>query len=229
MDRGVSPPDSSVPFQLDGVIMLGTDGGEPLHVEGVTLTFGHDGIGVIHGRGDHPRLLPWPLLTAHAAEGWSGLITPPWWVDPELNRADDGSDVGGEIIGADSTARSLPRTAAGALLSFRTPLGVHRFLVPGGDPDRLTSQVAAFTRDHQGGTGSSTAVTFFAGRPSEAGGRGSASGRTGRKSGRKGLTWARIRPVLTVILIVCLATIAVLIVLQSAGTVHLPILGGASP
>jgi hypothetical protein len=43
------------------------------------------------------------------------------------------------------------------------------------------------------------------------------------------MDWTRIRPVLTVFLIVCLATIAILIVLQSAGTVHLPILGGASP
>lgn len=221
----VPGPDEPAPFQIDGVILLGADGGNPLQVEGITLTFGHEGVGVIHGHEDHPRLLPWSLLTSYALEAWSGLIVPPWWVDPELNRTDDDSDADSEVVDADSTTRSLPHTGPGALISFRTPLATYRFLSPGGDLGQLSSQVAAFIRSHQGGIGATSPVTVFAGRSPQAGGGGPTSGTTRQK----GMSWARIRPILTVVLIVCLATIAILIVLQSAGTIHLPLLGGTGP
>jgi hypothetical protein len=40
--------------------------------------------------------------------------------------------------------------------------------------------------------------------------------------------WARVRPILTVLLVVFIGVVVTLILLQSAGTIHLPLLGGSS-
>jgi hypothetical protein len=216
----VAPPPAA-PFQLEGLVLLSSDGSAPLQVDGITLTFDDEGVGVIHSPEEQSRLLPWSSLIAHVIEPWSGGITPEWWVDPELNRTGEGVGDDDEIIDPDATDRSRPHTGSGALISLRTMFATYRFLLPGGDADQLRPGVAAFAFGHQGLAGSSSTTTVFAHPSPGEGGRGAAGGTTG-------LTWVKIRPVLTVLLILVLLTMAILIVLQSAGSIHIPFLGGAN-
>jgi hypothetical protein len=80
--------------------------------------------------------------------------------------------------------------------------------------------VAAFAIRHQGPTGASTVTRVVAwGKDIER-----------RQSVRPDPVpagWAKVRPILTVLLIVFIAVVVTLILLQSAGTVHLPLLGGS--
>jgi hypothetical protein len=80
--------------------------------------------------------------------------------------------------------------------------------------------VAAFAVRHQGPTGASTVTRVVAwGQDIER-----------RQSVRPAPTptgWYRIRPILTVLLVVLIGVVVALILLQSAGTVHLPLLGGS--
>jgi hypothetical protein len=216
----VTPPPAA-PFQLDGLVLLSSDGSAPVQVDGITLTFDDEGVGVIHSPEEQSRLLPWSSLVAHVIEPWSGGITPEWWVDPELNRTGEGVGDDGEVIDPDATDRSRPHTGAGALISLRTKFATYRFLLPGGDADQLRPKVAAFAFNHQGPAGSSSTTTVFVHPSPGEGGRGAAGGATG-------LTWVKARPVLTVLLILVLLTVAILIVLQSAGSIHIPLLGGAN-
>ncbi len=214
---GVGPPSEPEPFALDGLILLSGDGNAPHPVDGIRLTFDDQGVGVVHSPEEPPRLLPWSSLIAHTVEPWTGGVTPEWWVDPEFNRTGEGIGDDHDVIDPVATERSSSLTRDGALISLRTVLATYRFLLPDGNVDELRPRVGAFALRHQGPSGSSSTATVFAGR---------SAGRGGRPS--PGLTWRRVRPALTVVLIAFLLTAAILIVLQSAGTVHLPFLGGAN-
>ena len=214
---GVAAPSEPEPFALDGLILLSGEGNAPQPVDGIRLTLDDQGVGVIHSPEEPPRVLPWPSLIAHAVEPWSGGVTPDWWVDPEFNRTGEGIGDDHDVIDPVATERSSSLTRDGALISLRTVLATYRFLLPDGNVDELRPRVGAFALRHQGPPGSSSTATVFAGRSPGTGGRSS-----------QGLTWMRIRPALTVVLIAFLMTAAILIVLQSAGTIHIPFLGGAN-
>ncbi|MGH9096755.1 MAG: hypothetical protein ACRDWB_04960 [Acidimicrobiales bacterium] len=212
----VGTPSEPEPFALDGLILL-SDGNAPQPVDGIRLTFDDQGVGVVHSPDEPPRLLPWSSLIAHSVEPWSGEVTPEWWVDPEFNRTGEGIGDDHDVIDPVATERSSSLTRAGALISLRTGLATYRFLLPGGNVDELRPRVGVFALHHQGRSDSSSTATVFAGRSPGQGGRSS-----------PGLTWMRLRPALIVVLVCFLLTAAILIVLQSAGTVHLPFLGGAN-
>ncbi|HEY1990793.1 MAG TPA: hypothetical protein VGG43_15100 [Acidimicrobiales bacterium] len=213
---GVAIPAEPEPFALDGLILL-TDGSHaPQPVDGIRLTFDDRGVGVVHSPDEPPRLLPWSSLIAHSVEPWTGGVTPEWWVDPEFNRTGEGIGDDHDVIDPVATERSSSLTRAGALISLRTVLATYRFLLPSGNVDELRPRVGVFALHHQGRSDSSSTATVFAGR----------SPGMGRPS--PGLTWMRVRPALIVVLVCFLLTAAILIVLQSAGTVHIPFLGGAN-
>jgi hypothetical protein len=214
---GVAAPSAPEPFVLDGLVLLSGEGSAPQPVDGIRLAFDEHGVGVVHSDEEPARLLPWPSLIAHAVEPWSGDVTPEWWVDPEFNRTREGIGDDHEVIDPVATQRSSSLTRAGALISIRTALATYRFLLPDGNVDELRRKVGTFALRHQGPSGTSSATTVFAPRSPGKGGR-----------GNPGLTWMRVRPALTVVLIAFLLTAAILIVLQSAGTVHIPFLGGAN-
>lgn len=214
---GAATPAEPQPFALDGLILLSGDGNAPQPVDGIRLTFDARGVGVVHRPDEPPRLLPWSSLIAHSVEPWSGGVTPEWWVDPEFNRTGEGIVDDHDVIDPVATERSSSLTRAGALISLRTVLATYRFLLPDGNVDELRPRIGVFALRHQGPSGSSSTATVFAGR---------SPGQAGRPA--PGLSWRSVRPVLTVVLVAVLLTAAILIVLQSAGTVHLPFLGGAN-
>lgn len=214
---GVATPAEPEPFALDGLILLSGDGNAPQPVDGIRLTFDDRGVGVVHSPDEAPRLLPWTSLIAHSVEPWSGGVTPEWWVDPEFNRTGEGIGDDHDVIDPVATERSSSLTRAGALISIRTVLATYRFLLPDGNVDELRPRVGVFALHHQGQSDSSSTATVFAGRSADKGGRRS-----------QGLTWLGVRPALTIVLVAFLLTAAILIVLQSAGTIHIPFLGGAN-
>jgi hypothetical protein len=103
------------------------------------------------------------------------------------------------------------------MISIQTRTGTYRFLRSGGDPTELATRIAEFTVRHRGPAGISTVTTV-------------APGRHGRRS-----TWGRVHPWLVVLLIAVAVAAITVILLQSAGVVHLPFLGsggsggGAAP
>jgi hypothetical protein len=219
-DGAGAPAIGPAPFRLDNLLLLSNDRSAPLHVEGITLVFDAQGVEV-SAAGDPPRVLPWSSLSTHVVEPWSGEVTPEWWVDPELNRTDEGledSPDDGEVIDPDATNRAFPRTEPGALISLRTPFATYRFLVPGGHAEELSPKVAELALSHQGPTGAPSVTTVLTGPNAHRG-----------QAGVTGVTWRTVQPILVVFLVVFLVTVVVLILLQSAGTIHLPFLGGANP
>ncbi len=203
-------------FRLDGLLLLGSDGANPLQLDGITLVFDEQGVQVSTAS-DRPRILPWPSLTTHLVEPWNGEVTPEWWVDPELNRVED--DVAPvAVTDPDATNRPLPHLQDGALISLRTPFATYRFLQPGGDASALGPRIAALAVDHQGPTGAPAVTTVVASPLAAAG-----------EDGGSRVTWRQVQPVLVVLLVVFLVVSVILILLQSAGTIHLPFLGGATP
>jgi hypothetical protein len=214
---GVVAASGPEPFALDGLVLLGGDGNAMQPVDGIRLNFDDQGVGVVHDPEEPPRLLPWSSLIAHSVEPWTGGVTPEWWIDPEFNRTGEGVGDDHEVIDPAATERSSSLTRDGALISLRTPQATYRFLLPGGEVDELRPRIGRFALRHQGGPGSSSTATVFAPR---------SPGKDDRRA--PGLTWRRVRPALTVVLIAFLLTAAILIVLQSAGTVHIPFLGGAN-
>ena len=112
-----------------------------------------------------------------------------------------------------STAhRHLPHAEAGALISIQTRTGTYRFLRTGGDPVELAARIGAFAVRHQGPAGQSTVTTVAPARL--------------RRGFAGGTGWSRVRPYLVVLLLVVIVAAVTLILLQSAGVVHLPFLGG---
>ncbi len=186
------------------------------------MNFGDDGIGVTRHAGERPRMLPWASVAAHAVESWSGGAIPEWWVDPELNR--DGPPTGPVPVVTDPTATSRPRphTDPGALIVVQTPTGIHRFILAGANAHELSARVAAFAVRHQGpgaASGGTRVVTWGL----------DAERRKTERPPTKPPAWPRVRPYLVVALVLFVAAAVTLILLQSAGTVHLPFLGGSSP
>jgi hypothetical protein len=201
------------PLTVTGLLLLDPHGHDPTPVE--SMTFDDGGIGVIRTRGQVARVLPWESVVSHAVEPWAGGVIPEWWVVPESPDTGPPSPGDAEVAGtlladARRTDRSLPHAEAGAMIGIQTRSGTYRFLKPGGDPGALAPRVAAFTMHHQGAAGVSTVTTVV-------------PGRRGQRSG-----WARVRPWLVVLLVAVVAAAVTVILLQSAGVIHLPYLGGDS-
>ncbi len=217
--RAAPPVRAPQPFQLEGLLLLDAAGNDPVTID--TIVFDDDGVGVVRHRGDRPRVLPWSAMTTHVVERWTGGFVPEWWVDPELDRSDPRAVASGMVTDPGATNRSLSRAEPGALIAIQTPTGIHRFLLPGGDPAELSRRIAAFAVRHQGPSGASSATTVVgAERVARHGRRGSADGSPS--------TWSSVQPYLVVALIVFIGTAVALILLQSVGTIHLPFLGGAN-
>jgi hypothetical protein len=203
------------PLTVTGLLLLDPHGYDPTPVDSVVVD--GQGIGVVRRRGEQPRLLPWASVVAHAVEPWSGGVIPAWWVDPAHQRPGAPAPVPGGAptvpARAPDAGRPLPHAEAGALLSVQTRTGTYRFLRSGADPADLGRRIGAFAVRHQGPSGMSTVTTVAPRRL-----------RRGHRSG-----WARLRPYLVVLLVLVVVTAVTLILLQSAGTIHLPFLGGGAP
>jgi len=208
------------PFQLDGLLLLDTTGNDPVAID--RLIFDDDGVGVVRRHGDSPRVLPWSSMTAHVVEPWAGGLIPEWWVDPELNRNDPPAVRAGVVTDPDATSRSVPHVEPGALIGIQTPTGIYRFLLAGGDPTELSSRVAALAVSHQGPSGASSVTTVIASDRRSQRGRGTPNGESAS-------AWSKVQPYLVVALVVFIGAAVTLILLQSAGAIHLPFLGGANP
>ncbi len=206
------------PLTVTGLLLLDPHGHDPTAVE--SITFDDGGIGVVRSRGEAARVLPWAAVVAHAVEPWAGGVIPGWWVEPDTSGAvgtdasgavgtdASGADVVGALLaGSRTTARRLPHAEAGAMISIQTRSGTYRFLRSGGDPSDLAPRIAEFAVRHRGPAGVSTVTTV-------------AARRRGPRSG-----WARVRPWLVALLVVVLAAAVTVILLQSAGVIHLPFLG----
>ncbi len=210
---------SSEPLRLEDLylVSVGPDGRIAVQLDRIVLAFDRDGVRVERSGEGVPRVLPWTSLTTHVVEPWRGGITPEWWVDPELNRAAPAGAAGPTVVDPDATNRPLPDPENGSLISLQTPFATYRFLAPGTDPVGLADTLASLALSHQGPSGL-PAVTRVVERPVP---------RTARRDDR--ITWQQVQPVLVVVLVVFLACAATLILLQSAGSIHLPFLGGANP
>jgi len=218
------PPVGSTPrsVRLEGLVLLDTDATEPVAIEAVL--FADDGIGVIHVRGERPRVLPWSSLSAHAVEKWVGGEIPAEWLrqdvdagglQPWAGPAPALSDPPGPQAGP-----PRPRVASGALIGIQTSYGTYRFLYPGGDPSELSRRVTDFAVRHQGpGAASSVTRVVAWGQDVER--------RQSRRPAPKPVGWARVQPYLVIALLVFVVVVVTLILLQSAGTIHLPLLGGS--
>jgi hypothetical protein len=201
-------------------LLLESDGDDPVDID--SLTFTDDGIGVSRTRGEQSRVLPWTSVATHVIEAWGGGVVPEWWVDPELNRRSVSDGPNGSVIDPGATNRALPHSEAGALIGIKTQFGTYRFLLPGGDARELARRVAAFAVRNQGPTGASSVTRVVAwGLDAER--------RKVKRRPKRTVTWSNVQPFLVVALVVLIATAVTLILLQSAGTIHLPFLGGTGP
>ena len=206
-----------LPFSLEGLLLFDSDAGDPVDID--TLTFAEDGIGVVRSRGEQARVLPWSSVVTHVVEAWSGGVVPEWWVDPELDRNGSAGNFYVSVTDPDATSRPIPHVEDGALIGIKTPSGTYRFLLPGGDARALSRKVTEFTVKHQGPTGASSVTRVVAwGQDIER--------RSVKRKPQRAITWSSIQPILVVVLILFLGTAVALILLQSAGTIHLPYLGG---
>jgi hypothetical protein len=207
------------PFRLEHLILLGTDGAEPVDIH--AMTFGDDGIGVVRYPGELPRVLAWESVLAHAVEPWQGGAIPEWWVDPELNRGEAATSPSETVTDPSATSRTRPHVESGALIVIQSDTGVYRFIHPGGDARDLSRRVTGFAVRNQG-PGSASSVTRVVAWGQDA------ERRKRQRPPAKPPTWVRIKPYLTAFLVVFVAVVIALILLQSAGTIHLPLLGGSS-
>ncbi len=209
-------------LRLDGVLLLDAVGNDPVAIE--AITFADEGIGVIRSPGDGPRVLPWSFVSAHVVERWAGGVIPEWWVDPQLNRADGGDrQVAAAVPHPGGASRVLPHAEPGAVIAVRTPFGTYRFLHPGADPNDLSNRITDFAVRHQGLAGVPSVTTVA--RPR----RGNDRRQGSRSSHTTSSSWSKVQPYLVVALILLIGTAVTLILLQSAGVIHLPYLGGTSP
>jgi hypothetical protein len=202
---------------LEGLLLLEPDD-ETVTIESVTFT--DQGIGVVRRRGEQARILPWSSVITHVVEPWRGGVIPEWWVDPELNRRDPGETPLESVTDPSATNRSAPGQEPGALIGIQTPSQTYRFLLPGGNVRQISRQITAFAVQYQGPTGASSATRVVRwGQDAER--------RQVARPPVREITWRRVQPFLVVALILFLVTAVTLILLQSAGTIHLPFLGGA--
>lgn len=213
---GRPPPGPAPPtVRLEGLVLLDTAASEPVTIEAVL--FADDGIGVIRRRGEHPRVLPWSSLSAHAVEKWVGGEIPAGWLHRDLESRQEPW-----ILVSPPTAAppASPRVGPGALIGIQTSYGTYRFLYPGGDPAELSRRVTAFAVRHRGPSGASTVTRVVAwGQDAER--------RQADRPATGPVGWHRVRPYLVVLLLVLIGVVVTLILLQSAGSIHLPLLGGS--
>jgi hypothetical protein len=242
---GITP----APLRLEGLLLIDSAGNDPVMVDAVT--FADEGIGVIRWSGSVPRILPWSSVVAHVIERWDGGPVPRWWLDPEPpgdgSTGNGATAVGAAAVGATASSttassttassatassptassatasvRPLPHVPPGVLIGVRSPFGWYRFIFPGGDPSDVSRRVTAIAVRHQGPTGASSVTRVVAwGHDVE---RRQSVRQPSPPSG-----WTRVRPYLVVLLVLVIATAVTLILLQSAGAIHLPLLGGSSP
>jgi hypothetical protein len=206
------------PFSLEGLLLLDSIGKDPIDID--VVTFDDQGIGVIRSRGDPARVLPWSSVVAHVVEAWSGGVIPEWWVDPELDRGDATDKASGSVTDPGATSRPLPHAESGALIAIRTRSGTYRFLLPHGDARTLSRTITAFAVEHQGPNAASSVTRVVAwGQDIER--------RQVEREPNRDITWSKVRPFMVVVLVVLIGTAVTLILLQSAGAIHLPYLGGA--
>jgi len=209
-DSGPGPK----PVTVTGLLLLDPRGYDPTPVD--TVVVDDQGIGVLRQRGDAPRVLPWDSVLNHAVEPWAGGVLPEWWGEPSEYAVPGPAPVP-DLADAEpadllTAHRHRPYAEAGALISVQTRTGTYRFLRSGGDPVDLAARIGAFAVRHQGPSGLSTVTTVAPARLRR--GYGARSG------------WARVRPYLAVLLVAFALAAITLILLQSAGVVHLPFLGG---
>jgi hypothetical protein len=219
-----TPSPGSQAFRLDGLLLLDSAGNDPVTIE--AIIFADEGIGVIRSPGGPPRVLPWSSVSAHVVERWAGGMIPEWWVDPQRNGADSSGEPTASVIDPDTTTRSLPHAEAGAVIAIRTPFGTYRFLQPGADANQLSNRITDFAVRHQGLAGVPSVTTVA--RPRQGNDRRQGS-RSTQKPAPPTSHWSKLQPYLVVALIVVIGTAITLILLQSAGAIHLPFLGGTSP
>jgi hypothetical protein len=181
------------------------------------IVFNDDGIGVVEHPGQPPRVLPWSSVSAHVVEAWSGGVVPEWWVDPELERDDANGAPGPTITDPDARVRGWPSVEPGSLIGIQTPTGTYRFLLPGIDPVRISGQINAIAARHRIPSALAPVTTAT-----------EDSLERRRRAGIRRSTWSKVQPYLVVVLVVFIATAVTLILLQSAGAIHLPFLGGAN-
>lgn len=218
-DESVSetPDATPQPFTLVDLLLLGSVDNEAVAID--VVTFSSDGVGVIRKRGERPRVLPWSSVITHVVEPWSGGVIPEWWVDPELNRRGPAAGQVDAVTDPTATNRARPGLEPGALIGIQTPTQTYRFLLPGGDAREISRQVAAFAARFQGPTGASSVTRVVRwGQDAER--------RRVPWTPEREISWARVQPFLVVALILFLAAAVTIILLQSAGTIHLPYLGG---
>ncbi len=214
-----SPLSEAAPesFSLEGLLLLDSEDNEATAIE--VLTFAADGVGVTRSRGERARVLPWSSVIGHAVEPWSGGVVPEWWVDPELNRRGARPDPVDAITDPNATNRSRPGREPGALIAIQTSTQTYRFLCPGGDATEISHQITDLAVRFQGPTGASSVTRVVQlGKDAER--------RRWVRPRKRNLSWSRIQPFLVVALILFLVAAVTVILLQSAGTIHLPYLGG---
>jgi hypothetical protein len=110
------------------------------------------------------------------------------------------------------------------VIAIQTPFGTYRFLQPGGDPNQLSNRITDFAVRHQGLSGVPSVTTVARPRRGNDRRQGSRSAHTAPDATSP---WPKVQPYLVVALLLLIGTAVTLILLQSAGAIHLPYLGGA--
>ncbi len=207
-DRLDAPPLPTV--RLDGVVLLPPGHDARGAIGGVVVTFDDGGV-TLASAAHLPRVLPWSSLETYVVEPGGGSEAP-WWVDPELRRPEDGAPgqgPDGGRTGASGAVAGKP----GALVSLRTAGGTYRLLVPGADSDALGARLHLLAAAHLPPEALPTVTTAAVRAPAVP----------------APTRWQRVRPVLAVLVAVVAAAAITVILLQSAGVVHLPFLGSTGP
>jgi len=210
-------PDPHGSVVIRDVLLLGPRDGTAATVAGIALEVDGRGVTVSMPPDPTEHLLPWSSILTHVVEPWSGGIIPEWWVDPELHHPGDTGGLDRVAIDPSVGARAPAHAEPGALVSLRTPTTTYRFLVPDGDAGVLGARIADLAIVHHGPAAVSTVTT--ARLPESRGGR----------TAQRPTWYRRLRAVVTVVTVLIVAVVATLVLLQSAGRIHLPILGGAGP
>jgi hypothetical protein len=211
---------SPLPFALQHLLLLDTAEPDPVSIDEVNFT--DDGIGVVRTHGEQSRVLPWSSVMAHAVEPWGGGLIPEWWVDPALDRRGTPTGAVDSVTDPDATSRARPHAGSGALIGIQTPAGTYRFLLPGGDARELSRRITIFAVSRQGPAAASSVSRLVTwGQDMER--------RKVKRRPKRTVSWSTVQPFLVVALILFLGTAVALILLQSAGTIHLPYLGGTGP
>ncbi|MGC8462915.1 MAG: hypothetical protein ACP5P9_04510 [Acidimicrobiales bacterium] len=203
--------------RFDDVVLLPPGDDVTRSVGGVSLVIDDQGVTLTTADAGNPRMLPWSSLETYVIEPISPS-TSPWWVDPELHDPAEPAPSRRSTATPGHRRRRKSLVPAepgelGALVSLRTAAGTYRLLVAGLDSDALAVRVRPLAAAHLPPAALPT-VTTVQTRPA---------------TPAPSMTWERIRPLLAVLAAVVAAAAIAAILLQSAGVVHLPFLGGTGP